>query len=202
MAIETLFLDIGGILLTNGWDHHARRRACDAFGLDYEQFDERHNATFFVYEDGGITLDTYLDRVVFYEPRSFSREQFKQFMFDQTQRCEKTPELLHHLKAKYGLKVIAVSNEGRELTEYRIRECDLRLLFDAFVVSCFVHSRKPDEAIYRIAIDIAQTPLDRIVYIEDRPLSVEVAESMGVRSILHTSYETTRDALAELGLTY
>jgi putative hydrolase of the HAD superfamily len=199
-SIGTLFLDIGGVLLTNGWDHNARRRACEAFGLDFEEMNDRHDATFFVYEEGKISLDTYLDRVVFDRKRSFTREEFKEFMFDQTRRCEHTPELFRQLKAEHDLKVIAVSNEGRELTEYRINECGLRSLIDVFVVSCFVGSRKPDEAIYRIALDICQTPLDGVVYIEDRELYVEVAESMGIRSILHKSYESTRAQLAELGL--
>jgi putative hydrolase of the HAD superfamily len=200
-SIATLFLDIGGVLLTNGWDHHARKRACEAFGLDYEEFDERHDSTFFVYEEGKMTLDDYLDRVVFYRERTFTREQFREFMFAQTEPCENTPELFRELKARYGLKIVAVSNEGRELTQYRIDSCSLRSLIDIFVVSCFVHCRKPDEAIYRMAIDVSQAPIDKVVYIDDRDILVEAAEKVGIRGIVHKSCESTRDALAALGLT-
>jgi putative hydrolase of the HAD superfamily len=198
--IEALFLDIGGVLLTNGWDHHMRKHAAEAFGLDYEEMNERHHLTFDTYEEGKLSLDTYLHRVVFYEQRSFSPKEFKSFMFAQSQPHQETIDLVKALKARYGLKVAAVSNEGRELTIYRIQTFHLERVIDFFVSSCFVHFRKPDEDIYRVALDISQVPADRIVYIEDRDMFVEAAEGLGIRGLLHRGYEATRRALEELGL--
>jgi putative hydrolase of the HAD superfamily len=198
--IAALFLDIGGVLLTNGWDHHMRKHAAEAFGLDYEEMNERHHLTFDTYEEGKLSLDTYLHRVVFYEQRSFSPREFKAFMFAQSQPHQEMIDLVKALKARYGLKVAAVSNEGRELTIYRIQTFHLETVIDFFVSSCFVHFRKPDEDIYRVALDISQVPPDRIVYIEDRDMFVEAAESLGIRGLLHRGYEATRQALEELGL--
>jgi putative hydrolase of the HAD superfamily len=198
--IAALFLDIGGVLLTNGWDHRMRERAAESFGLDYEEMNERHHLTFDTYEEGKHSLDTYLRRVVFYEKRPFSPEEFKSFMFAQSQPYQDMIDLIKVLKARYRLKVVAVSNEGRELTVYRIQTFHLETVIDFFVSSCFVHFRKPDEDIYRIALDIAQVPPDRIVYIEDRAMFVEVAESLGIRGIHHQGYTPTRRALEELGL--
>ena len=82
--ITTLFLDIGGVLLTNGWDHNIRRRAADKFGLNYEEMNERHHLTFDTYEQGKLSLNDYLDRIVFYQDRSFSREEFTAFMYAQS----------------------------------------------------------------------------------------------------------------------
>lgn len=198
--ITALFLDIGGVLLTNGWDRNARRRAAETFGLDYEEMNERHHLTFDTYEAGKLSLDEYLNRVVFYQARPFSREEFEAFLFAQSQPYPEMIDLIRGLKAGYGLKVAAVSNEGRELTVYRIQKFELGAFIDFFVSSCFVRYRKPDADIYRIALDIAQVPPAQVVYIEDRAMFVEVAQSQGIRSIHHTSYQSTRAALEVFGL--
>jgi putative hydrolase of the HAD superfamily len=198
--ITALFLDIGGVLLTNGWDHHMRKDAADTFGFDYGEMNERHHLTFDTYEEGKISLNEYLSRVVFYEARSFSREEFKAFMFAQSQPHSETIDLFQNLKNRYHLRVAAVSNEGRELTIHRIRTFGLCTLIDFFVSSSFVHFRKPDRDIYRIALDISQAPPDEVVYVEDRPMFVEVAESLGIQGIEHGSYQATREALEALGL--
>lgn len=200
MQVTALFLDIGGVLLTNGWDRRSRRRACDEFGLDYEEVNERHHLTFDTYEEGRISLDTYLDRVVFYEERSFSREQFRTFMFAQSKPFPQMIDLVRGLKARYRLKTTAVSNEGRELTLQRIRKFALDTVIDVFVSSCFIHRRKPDDDVFELALDLTQTPRAEAVYIEDRALFADIARGLGIRSVHHTSYESTRAALEELGL--
>jgi putative hydrolase of the HAD superfamily len=198
--VVALFLDIGGVLLTNGWDHNMRRRAAEAFDLDYEEMNERHHLTFDTYEEGKHSLSTYLQRVVFYRDRSFTPEEFRAFMFAQSEPYSDMIRLVKKLKSRYNLRVGAVSNEGRELTEYRIEKFELRTFMDFFISSCFVHLRKPDEDIYRIALDIAQVPADQVVYIEDRTMFADVAQSLGIQSIHHVGYSATREALRQLGL--
>ncbi len=198
--ITTLFLDIGGVLLTNGWDRDSRQRAAEKFGLDYDEMNERHHLTFDTYEVGKLSLDEYLNRVVFCRERPFSREDFKAFMFGQSKPFPDMIRLVRDLKARHGLKVAVVSNEGRELTEYRIRHFELGSFIDFFIASSFVHYRKPDADIYRIALDLAQAQPDQVAYIEDRPLFVEVAGTLGIWGIHHIDYATTRAALQTLGL--
>ena len=180
--ITTLFLDIGGVLLTNGWDREARRRAADAFHLDCEEMNERHHLTFDTYEEGKLTLNEYLNRVVFYEERPFSRQEFRKFMFAQSRPFPEMIELVCRLKERHRLKVAAVSNEGRELTSFRIRQFRLGTFIDFFISSCFVHYRKPDTDIYGIALDIAQVKPAQVVYIEDRPMFVETARGLGIKA--------------------
>jgi putative hydrolase of the HAD superfamily len=199
-SITTLFLDIGGVLLTNGWDHNIRRRAAQKFELDYDEMNERHHLTFDTYEEGKLSLDEYLNRVVFYQARSFSPEEFKAFMYAQSQPYPEMIELMRGLKTRHTLQVAAVSNEGRELTVYRVQQFQLGTFMDFFVSSCFVHYRKPDEDMYRIALDIAQVQPEQVVYIDDRAMFVEVAQGLGIRGIIHKDYETTRKALEALGL--
>lgn len=199
-TITTLFLDIGGVLLTNGWDHNIRARAADKFSLDYNEMNERHHLTFDTYEEGKLSLDEYLNRVVFYEKRPFSGNEFKAFMYAQSQPFPEMIELMRNLKAQHSLQVAAVSNEGRELTTYRVQQFKLGNFIDFFVSSCFVHYRKPDADIYRIALDIAQASPDEVVYIEDRAMFVEVARGLGIRGILHKDCETTQKALETMGL--
>ena len=198
--ITCMFVDIGGVLLTDGWDHQARKHAATTFKLERAEMEEQHRLNFDTYETGKLTLKEYLDRVVFYQKRPFTRAQFRQFMFAQSKPYPEMIELVRKLKTKCGLKIAAISNEARELNAYRIRKFKLDGFVDFFVSSCFVHIRKPDADIFRLALDIAQTPARRIVYIENTPMFVQVAEGLGIRSILHTDYQSTRAKLASFGL--
>ncbi|MGD0175159.1 MAG: HAD family phosphatase [Anaerolineales bacterium] len=198
--IRALFLDIGGVLLTNGWDREARRQACERFQLDFNEVDERHHLTFDIYEEGKLCLDDYLERTIFYEPRPFSHEDFREFLFAQSQPFPDMIDLIRRLKARYKLKIAAVTNEGRELTVHRIEKYRLGEIVDFFVASCFVHFRKPDSDIYCIAADIAQIQPEFGVYIDDRAMFVEVARSLGFHGIHHSGFESTRDRLASYGL--
>ncbi|HEY5529640.1 MAG TPA: HAD family hydrolase [Thermoleophilia bacterium] len=199
-AITCLFLDIGGVLLTNGWDHQARVRAATNFKLELAEMEDRHRLTFDTYEEGKLTLGEYLSRTVFYEERPFTRAQFRRFMFAQSKPYPEMIELVAQLKVRYGLKIVVVSNEGRELNAYRIRTFKLGEFVDFFVSSCFVHLRKPDADIFRLALDIAQTPAGQVAYVENTPMFVRVSEGLGIRSILHTDYRSTCAHLASLGL--
>jgi len=195
-----LFLDIGGVLLTDGWDHHARKRAAANFKFDWAEMEERHRLTFGAYEEGKLSFEEYLNRTVFYQKRPFTRAQFRRFMFAQSKPYPEMINLVERLKAKHGLKIAVVSNEARELNAYRIRKFKLARFVDFFISSCFVHIRKPDADIFRLALDIAQTPVEQVVYIENTAMFVQIAEGLGIRSILHTDFESTAAQLAELGL--
>ncbi|OGT08891.1 MAG: hydrolase [Gammaproteobacteria bacterium GWE2_37_16] len=199
-SITTLFLDIGGVLLTDGWDHNARQRAATKFNLDIAELNKRHHLTFDTYEDGKLMLEEYLKRVVFYEKRSFSSAHFKEFMFAQSKPYPKMIELLRWLKTQYRLKIVAVSNEARELNTYRIQKFKLAEFVDCFVSSCFVHLRKPDADIFRLALDVAQVPINRVLYLENTQMFVQIAEGLGIQSILHVDYKTTCAKLASFGL--
>jgi len=199
-GITCLFLDIGGVLLTDGWNHHARELAATNFKIELDEMEDRHHLTYDTHEEGKLTLDEYLDRVVFYEKRPFTRAQFRRFMFAQSKPYPDMIALVRRLKKRYGLKVVVVSNEARELNAYRIRKFDLDGFVEAFVSSCFVHVRKPDVEIFRLALDIAQAPVRQVVYIENTPMFVQIAEGLGIRSILHTDYMSTRAKLASFGL--
>jgi putative hydrolase of the HAD superfamily len=195
-----IFTDIGGVLLTNGWDRGSRRKAIEFFKLDDEETEERHHLCFDTLEVGKITLDEYLDRVVFYKRRSFTRDDFWKFMCNQSQPMPRMLQLMRQLKKKYRLKIVVISNEGRELAEYRIKQFKLDAFVDFFIISGFVHFRKPDADIFRIALDIAQVLPKQVVYLEDRPMFVQVARGLGIHGIRHIDYNSTRERLAEMGL--
>jgi putative hydrolase of the HAD superfamily len=199
-AYSWIFIDIGGVLLTNGWDHHARRRAVKEFKLDWAEMEVRHRLTFEIHEQGKLSFDEYLDKVVFYEKRAFSKAQFRSFMCAQSKAFPQMIQMVSQLKLTYGLKIAVVSNESRELNAYRIKEFQLAGFVDAFISSCFVHLRKPDVEIFHLALDIAQTLPRHVIYIENTPMFVQIAEDLGIESILHTDYESTRARLARLGL--
>ncbi len=199
-SITTLFVDIGGVLLSNAWDHTIRAQAAVKFGLEAGEMNERHHLTFDTYEEGKLSLDEYLERVVFYQPRGFTREAFKQYMYAQSRPFPEMIELVRTLKRQYGLRIAAVSNEGRELTMYRVGQLRLGEFIDVFISSCFVHNRKPDKDIYRMALDIAQARPEEVAYLDDRAMFVEVARSLGIVGIVHSNTEQTKAELERLGL--
>jgi putative hydrolase of the HAD superfamily len=199
-AITCLFVDLGGVLLTNGWDHQARERAAKNFKLDFVEMEDRHHLTFDTYEEGKLSLEEYLNRVVFHQKRSFTRPQFRRFMYAQSKSFPDMLELVGQLKERHGLKIVAISNEGRELNAHRIRKFKLNEFVDFFMSSCFVHLRKPDEDIFRLALDIAQVTVRQVIYLDNTAMFVQIAEDLGIRSILHTDYASTCEKLAAVGL--
>lgn len=198
--ITTLFLDIGGVLLSNGWGHDFRQKAVDKFHLDKEEVEERHSIMFVTNEEGRITLNEYLDRVIFYKKRDFTFDDFRDFMFSLTTPHEDMIAFIKSLKQQYGLKIVAVSNEARELNAYRIHTFKLNSFIDFFVSSCYVHIRKPDANIFRMALDTAQVSPDEVIYIDDVQMFVDIATDLGIKSICHKDYLSTAKALAQVGL--
>jgi putative hydrolase of the HAD superfamily len=197
-ALKILFFDIGGVLLTNGWGHESRKKAAKKFDLDYEEMDALHNFIFNVYEIGSISLDEYLDTVVFNHPREFTREDFKNFMYGESVEL---PDMLAWIKkwrTDCGFRIISINNEGKELNDYRVKKFKLHDCFDAFVSSCEVNMRKPDPGIFKLAMGIAQALPQQCVYFDDRIMFVHAAQKLGIRSFQHTSFETTKNILEDL----
>jgi putative hydrolase of the HAD superfamily len=199
-GITCVFLDIGGVLLTDGWDHLARRRAAKKFKLEWAEMESRHQLMFEIFEESRITLEEYLSMVVFHQKRSFTRNQFRSYMFAQSKPFPEMIELVTKLKLNLRLKIAIVSNEARELNAYRIDKFGLDRLVDCFISSCFVHIRKPNADIFRMALDIAQVKPAQAVFIDNTPMFVQIAEGLGIRGILHTDCKSTQSKLSYLGL--
>jgi putative hydrolase of the HAD superfamily len=200
LPITTLFVDVGGVLLTNGWDHHARRRSARNFGLNWTEMDQRHRLVFETHEEGKLSFEEYLSWVVFNEKRPFTRNQFRDFMFAQSKPYPKMLALMAQLKSKHGLKIVVISNESREVNAYRIRTFKLNQFVDTFISSCFVQMRKPDVAIFRLALDLAQTVAAQAVFIDNTSMFVEIAERLGMHGVVHVDYESTCTKLASFGM--
>lgn len=201
--IAALFWDIGGVLLSNGWDEPARAEAARRFSLDLPDFEQRHRRAEDEFETGKITLETYLDRTVFFRERPFDRDQFKNFIFAQSRENRENKEtrvLLDELTATRRYFLAALNNESEELNTYRIRKFDLTRNFTAFFASCYLRVRKPDPLIYRLALGIAQRAPEECIFIDDRPANLEPAKALGIRAILFRSAEELRASLAESGV--
>lgn len=196
---KILFSDIGGVLLTNGWGHESRKAASKKFGIEYNEMDLLHDFIFNVWEMGKISLDDYLDTIVFNHPRKFSREQFKEFMLAQSLELPGTLQWLIAWKNKnHFIKTISINNEPKELNEYRIKKYNLHNFFDAFVSSCEVGMRKPDPGIFRLALGIAQAQPDECLYFDDRVMLVDAAKKEGIHAHHHTSFEDTKKIINSL----
>ncbi len=190
------FSDIGGVLLSNGWGHESRMEAARVFGFDYDEMNHRHNFIFNVYEIGKISLDDYLNVAVFYQPRSFTKTDFKEFMLAQSRELpDMLPYLIEWKKRHPNVTVISINNEPRDLNQYRIEKFRLHRFFDAFVSSCEVGMRKPDPGIFQVAIGLVQTDPSQCLYIDDRQMLAESAATTGLNAHWHRNFDETRKLL-------
>ena len=197
---KILFFDIGGVLLSNGWGHESRQAAAKHFGFDYTEMNYLHEFIFNVYEIGNINLDEYLDTVLFYRTRSFSKKEFIDFMYAQSVQLPNMLDWLVEWRAAHGdrFRFISINNEGRELNEFRIKKFRLHNCFDAFVSSCEVGMRKPDPGIFRLAMGITQASPTQCIYFDDRIILVDAASRLGIESYQHKDFETTKSILEGL----
>ena len=198
--IKVVFLDIGGVMLTNGWGHESRQKAAEVFGIDYNEMNILHNFIYNVYEIGSISLDEYLDTTVFHCHRSFTKAEFKEFMFAQSVELPQMLSWLKTWKKQTDLPVFALSNENRELNDYRIHTFNLLELFDGFFSSCYLGYRKPDPRIYKIALEITQIKPEECIYLDDRAMLVNVAKRLGMNSIHHQDFEVSKEILERLSI--
>ena len=199
--VTTLFWDNGGVILTNGWDRGSRRKAVEKFHLDLADFEDRHELMLNAFECGQATLEDYVKRTVFYRTRPFTPEEFKQFMFDQSQPIPETLEFLENIAAARRYHMAALNNESLEINAYRIRHFHLRNYFEAFFSSCYLGVRKPDREIYSLVLKITQRDPAECVLIDDRGLNLECAREMGMGAIQYRDVEQLRSELAKMGVT-
>lgn len=197
-TIRALFWDVGGVLLTNAWDHEERDQAVEKFLLSKTEFEARHQELVPKFEEGRLTLDEYLDRVIFFQSRTFSREEVKQYMFSLSKPKPQSLELARALSSKYFMGTI--NNESRELNEYRIRTFRLAESFDVFISSCYVGLRKPDERIYKLALDLTQHTPQECCFVDDRPVNIDAALKVGLSTVLMKDPQQLRRDLQALGV--
>ncbi len=199
-VIRAIFWDVGGVLLTNAWDHAERTASLEHFHLDEEEFHDRHEMVVSSFERGEITLDEYLDRTVLYRTRPFTREAFKNYMFSLSQPF---PDVLNFARSLAGTGKYfmgTINNESRELNLYRIETYGLKNIFRLFVSSCFVGLRKPERDIYRLALETTQRSPEECCFIDDRALNLECAAKLGMHTIEMQTLEDLRGDLEKLGV--
>lgn len=196
--ITALFWDMGGVSLTNGWDRDSRRKAVEKFHLDWDEFEDRHELVLNGFECGEIGLDQYLHRTVFYKERPYSREEFKQFMFEQSQPFPESLAVLKRLADTGRYLMAALNNESLEINDYRIHKFDLRQYYDIFLSSCYMGMRKPNPALYRLALKITQREPAECVMIDDRNLNLECARELGLNTIQFQNPAQLQQELARL----
>lgn len=198
--ISAIFWDVGGVLLSNAWDREQRQRTLQHFDLDEVEFDDRHEMLVSSLERGKISLQEYLERTIFYRTRPFTQEVFTEFMFSLSQPDTETLRLAGELGRSGKYLMSTINNESKELNLFRIQTFGLREIFSLFVSSCFVGLRKPEEGIYRLALEITQRPPEECCFIDDRPLNLDCASKLGMHVIRKENAEQLRSEFQRLGI--
>jgi putative hydrolase of the HAD superfamily len=198
---DVILFDVGGVLLTNGWDTRERALAIERFHLDPAGFEARHRAAYPAWESGAITLQTYLGATVFNQPRSFSQEDFFAFMLAQSKILpDSALGTLKELAASNKCMLGALNNESRETNKYRFETFGLFRYLKVALSSCYLGLRKPDLAIYQAALDILGRPAERVLFIDDRPENAAAAATAGMKVIQFEGEESLRSELVNLGV--
>jgi putative hydrolase of the HAD superfamily len=198
--ITTLFWDVGGVLLSNGWDRAERNRAVERFALEPEEFEARHERLVDAFETNNIGLDEYVRQTVFYRPRPFAPDEVRRFMFAQSQPFPESIAIAEGLARTRRYLMATINNESLELNAYRIRQFGLRDHFWAFYSSCFLGLRKPSATIFQRALDFTQRDPAECVMIDDRPENLEAPAALGMSAIRFESAAQLREDLASLGV--
>ena len=197
---DVILFDVGGVLLTNGWDHCERNLVLDEFGLDRAEFEARHPKANEAWERDLITAKEYLEATVFYEPRDFTADDFIQALFAQSVLLQDGAlSILQELAASGKCMLGCLNNEAREPNEYRFQKYNLRDAFDVALSSCYVGLRKPHPEIYKRALDILGKPAERILFIDDRAENAQGAAAAGMKAIRFQGAEQLRRDLETLG---
>jgi putative hydrolase of the HAD superfamily len=200
--ISALFWDVGGVLLSNAWDHEQRQRTLKQFSLDEVEFENRHEMLVSSLERGKISMQEYLERTIFYRPRSFTLDAFKEFMFSLSQPDTAALQLAAELTRSGKYLMSTINNESKELNLFRIQTFGLREIFSLFISSCFVGLRKPEEGIYRLALEITQRAPEECCFVDDRPLNLDSASRLGMHVIQMENAEQLRRELQKLGVAF
>lgn len=198
--ITAIFSDVGGVLLTNGWDRHSRRKLVERFKLDWDEFEDRHELVVTGFETGHLGMDQYLDRTVFYRPRDFTRDGIKDFMYAQSQPKDDSLALLERLAGSGQFLLATLNNESRELNLHRIERFGLKKYFSVFFSSCFLGVKKPDEEIYVKALAISQRAPEECVFIDDRALNLDAPNRLGMKTIQFHDAAQLENDLRVLGV--
>jgi putative hydrolase of the HAD superfamily len=196
---DVILFDVGGVLLTNGWDHRERAAAIAHFGLDLPAFEARHATQNDAWERDLIPVERYLDETIFYEPRAFSQDEFIACMLSQSKIIpESALGILAELAASNLCLLGALNNEARVTNDYRFETFGLRDRFQIALSSCYVGLRKPHTAIYRRALDIVGAPPQRILFIDDRQENVDAAAAVGMKTIRFQGAHALRAELVRM----
>ncbi len=199
VLFDVILFDVGGVLLTNGWDHLQRANVLEHFALDATAFESRHPDANERWEKDQINAQQYLDETVFYQPRSFTHQDFLNAIFAQSIPLEDSAiSVLHELSTSQKYLIGSLNNEAREPNDYRFERYGLRKYFEVALSSCYVGLRKPNPEIYKRAIDILARPAERILFIDDRQGNVDAAVNAGLMAIRFTGEQNLRRQLTEL----
>lgn len=201
LPFDVILFDVGGVLLTNGWDHRERAAVAEQFHLDLAALEAHHAAPNDAWERDAISADDYMNAAVFYEPRSFSRQNFLDAVCAQSLLLpDGALGILKVVVASHRFRVGALNNEARETNEYRFDRFGLRAYFEFAFSSCYLGLRKPAPPIYRRAIDILGIAPDRILFIDDRAENAAGAASVGMKTVIFTGADALRRDLQSLGV--
>jgi len=199
--IRAIYWDIGGVLLTNGWDHEERARVLEQFAIPRDEYESRHEEANDRWERGELSDEEFLKQTVFFKERSFTPEQFIQAVREQSKWLPGgAKNVIAALRKNNGLKMAMLNNESGPLNDYRIATFGLAEYFDGFFCSAYIGMRKPKPRMFRSGTAMLHFQPEECAFIDDRDKNCAAAAGVGMHAIQYKGEEALRDALRALGV--
>ena len=197
-SIRTIFWDIGGVVLTNGWDKGQRSRVLSRLGVNLEAYEEVHERANYYWERGLMTAKEFFAQTVLQANPHLDltfETLWPQVCAESKVLHAECLDMLSELKEQGSYRLATLNNESRELNEYRLDAFKLRSLFDYFICSGYVHEMKPLPGIFRSAIDVSGFAARTALFIDDKSENCAAAEALGMHVIC---FKTPRQLCTEL----
>ena len=198
-AVRGLLFDWGGVLTTNlfaGFSEFCAQEGIDP-GLLREKFlgDPEAQEMLFAFETGEMAepeFERQLAALLGLAPQR--AEGFNDRIFARIGEDRPMVDALRNARG-HGLRTGLLSNSWGT---HRYPRHLFGELFDAVVISGEEGIRKPEAAIYELAIERMELPAAEIVFVDDLDHNLEPARELGLMVIHHRSADETLDELEAL----
>ncbi|MDQ1453843.1 MAG: putative hydrolase of the superfamily [Acidobacteriaceae bacterium] len=199
--IRAIYWDIGGVLLTNGWDHEERARVLQQFAIPREEYEARHADANDRWERGELSDDEFLKQTIFFKERSFTPAEFIRAVREQSKWLPGgARNVVTAAREHSGLKMAMLNNESGPLNDYRIETFGLTEYFDGFFSSAYIGMRKPEPRMFRAGAAMLHFRPEECAFIDDREKNCAAAAEVGMHAIQYKGEEPLRNALGALGV--
>ncbi|PLX24694.1 hypothetical protein C0580_04245 [Candidatus Parcubacteria bacterium] len=193
--IKAIIFDFGGVFSVDDDIKKFWKNNAENFGVDPEAANKITLAIWLEARVGKIDSNLFFSEAAKFVGQD--EKKYKKYFIEYTGY---RPELYEFIKKElYGkYKLAIISNQIESWFEPIIKEEKLNDLFGTIITSYGAGVAKPEKDIYLKALDALKLSASECIYIDDRPKNLEPAASLGMKTILFSSFDQFKIDLQKL----